>query len=114
MMLNEVKYSVSLRLTKVVVDPLAAQRLGFDLALGDLLIAYTSTSFHAQLPPGHTDTRDFKVTRMTPGTCALAPLADPATVQVGADGVLAFSAAVGPALSTPSSWPKGAFREQCL
>ena len=92
----EVKYGISLQMTKVIVDPLAAPAAGFSYAMGELLLSYSTTSFHARLPRAHSGSRTFTVTRLAPGAWTVTPsggAAQPATV--GADGVLTFVAAVG-------------------
>ena len=62
-MLYEVKYGISLQMTKVVVNPLGASN--FDFALGQLWIGYyNGEAFHAQLTDGHSGSRTFIVTGM--------------------------------------------------
>ena len=95
-MLYEVKYGLSLQMTRVLVNPLAAPATGFDLAIGGLLVSYSATAFHAQLPPAHSGTRTFVVSRVRPGAWTVTPSGGAGfPVTVGADGVLTFSAAVG-------------------
>ena len=96
LMLYEVKYGISLQMTRVLVNPLAAPSSGFDYFVGALWISYSPTAFHATLPPGHSGSRAFTVTRVQPGAWTVKPSgSDAFPVTVKADGVLSFSAAVG-------------------
>lgn len=99
-MLYEVKYGISLQMTKVVVDPLAAPAAGFSYILGGVWIDYSPTAFHAELTLAHTGARAFRVTKVQPGSWTVSPTGvTPFKVAVGADGVLSFSAAVGKGLA---------------
>lgn len=97
LMLYEVKYGISLQMTKVVVNPLGAPAAGLTFALGGLEINYSSSRFHAQLPLAHSGTRDFFVHGLAPGTAwTVTPSGGaPQPATVGADGILSFTAAVG-------------------
>ena len=96
-MLYEVKYGISLQMTRVIVDPLAAPAGGFDYALGGLWIGWSPSAFHATLPASASGNRAFNVTRVMPGSWIVTPSGGgaPVPVTVGADGVLSFSAVVG-------------------
>jgi hypothetical protein len=101
LMLYEVKYGISLQMTRVVVDPLAAPAGGFDYFLGAVWVSYSPTSFHCELGLAHTGSRAFTVTKMAPGGYTVTATGEPAPfhVTVGADGVLSFSVAVGKGLA---------------
>lgn len=97
LMLYEVKYGISLQMTKVIVNPLGAPAAGLTFALGGLHVSYSASSFHAQLPRAHSGTRAFSVHGLAPGSAwTITPSGGaPQHATVGADGVLAFTAAVG-------------------
>jgi hypothetical protein len=96
LMLYEVKYGLSLQMTRVLVNPLAAPAGGFDLAIGGLSISYSATAFHAQLPRALSGARAFIVSRMQPGSWTVTPSGGAGfPVLVDGDGVLSFVAAVG-------------------
>ena len=95
-MLYEVKYGNSQQMTKVLVNPLTPPPAGYDYAMGELLISWAPTRFHATLPRAHSGSRDFTVSRLTPGAWTVTPSGGaPFAATVGADGVLSFAAAVG-------------------
>ena len=90
MLIYEVRYGISLRLTSITVDPLSAT--DFDLALGGVHIGYhANATFHATLPQGASGARAFRVTRVAPGAWTVTVGGvPPQHATVGADGVLAF------------------------
>ena len=104
LMLYEVKYGISLQMTKVIVDPLAAPASGFAYLMGGVFISYAPTSFHTELTLAHSGSRAFTVTKVTPGTWTVTPTGvAPFKVAVGADGVLSFAAAVGKGLAVDAT-----------
>lgn len=96
LMIYEVKYGISLKMTSVVVDPLDAPQFSFVVG-GDIAITYDARgSFHAELTATHTGERAFTITRLAPGTYTVTQ--GVGQVVVGADGVLSFKCAVGAGL----------------
>ena len=95
MMIYEVKYGISIQMTRVLVNPLTATN--FDFAMGQAHIGYyNGTAFHAQLPDGHSGPRNFIVSRMQPGPYTVYNVGlPPFNTTVGTDGVLSFSVRVG-------------------
>jgi len=100
LMLYEVRYGLSLEMTRVVVDPLSARDWDFVAGQNGLHIGYHGgTAFHAALPTGHTGGRTFIVTGMVPGsyTVLSTDAGNNVTVPVASDGILRFDVAqVGP------------------
>ena len=95
-MLYEVKYGISLQMTKVVVDPLAPPAGGFTYALGGVLVSWSPTTFHCELSLAHSGARTFHVTKMESGRYTVTPAGlAPFGVTVGASGELLFSVPVG-------------------
>jgi hypothetical protein len=91
MMIFEVRYGISIAMTRVRVDPLSAA--SFVFSLGGVRIDYSRTTFAAQLTRGHAGPRDFTVTQMSPGTYNITGGGGaPRASTVGSDGLLVFSA----------------------
>jgi hypothetical protein len=94
LMLYEVKYGLSLQMTKVLVNPLLAAP--YDFVMGDLRVSWAPTRFHATLPRAHAGARTFTVARLAPGAWTVTPSAGaPTPATVGDNGILTFTAAVG-------------------
>jgi hypothetical protein len=96
MMIYEVKYGISIQLSKVIVNPLGCYY--YDFQLGQLWIGYyNNTGFHAKLTDSHSGMRTFNVYSMQEGVYNVTQSGyAPVLVDVGADGLLAFDAEVGP------------------
>lgn len=95
-MIYEVKYGLSLTMTRVLVDPLDAPQFSFFVG-GGINITYDARgSFHAELTSTHSGDRTFTVTRLAPGTYDVTQ--GVGQVVVGADGVLSFKCTVGAGL----------------
>jgi len=96
LMLYEVRYGISIQMTKVIVNPLSARSWdyvgGKELHIG----YYDGVGFHARLTSGHKGERTFIVSKMSPGSYAVnVAYMQPFNVSVAGDGVLTFIAPVG-------------------
>lgn len=102
LMLYEVRYGISLRMTKVIVNPLSATN--FDFSMGFLSIGYNSTAVSAALGGGHSGTRTFEWHGLAQGAWTVAASSgSPVPANVGGDGILTFSAPVGPGVSVTAT-----------
>jgi len=102
LMLYEVRYGISLQMTRVVVNPLSAK--DFDFSMGFLSIGYNATAVSAALGGGPSGSRKFEWHGVAQGAWTVtATGGSPTPASVGADGVLSFSAPVGPGVSVSAT-----------
>jgi hypothetical protein len=98
----QVRYGISLQMTRVVVNPLSAK--DFDFSMGFLSIGYNATAVSAALGGGHSGSRKFEWHGVAQGAWTVTATGGPPTpASVGADGVLSFSAPVGPGVSVTAT-----------
>ena len=103
LMLYEVRYGISLQLTRVIVNPLSASN--FDFVMGFLHIGYYNrVSVYAALGGGHSGVRAFEWHGVASGGWTVtASNGAPVGASVGADGVLRFTASVGEGMSVSAT-----------